>query len=212
MRKAGLRFRYFGCGEYGEKLNRPHGHICLFGIDFMADSIPWRRKKHVTYYRSEILEKYWKLGNIEWCLLAPGAAGYTAGYTFKKIGGKLADEINPDTGLRHYEKLNPDTGEVIELMPEFTMASTKPAIGKEWLEKNYREIYPADTVVMNGKEYPVPRKYDEWLKKIDLKMYDQVMAKRYEYVASQPFKTPEELSYEARARDTKRHADVRPFK
>lgn len=211
LRKAGYKFSYFGCGEYGEKLARPHFHICMFGVTFMHDAYPWRLKNGVMYYRSPTLEKYWTLGNSELCPLAPGAAQYTAGYTTKKIGGDLADEINPETGLRHYEKIHPHTGEIIELEPEFVLVSTKPAIGKRWLEKNYREIYPADSVVMNGKEYPVPRKYDEWLKnELDPDLWEIVQAKRLQHIKDNPI-TEEERAYKAKARDANRRLHDRAF-
>ena len=204
MRDAGLRFQYFGCGEYGKKLDRPHGHIILFGLDFAADRYAWKRIKGNLYYRSPTLEKYWPHGHILLTHVSAKNAMYTAGYTSKKINGPQADEINPKTGLKHYERIDPHTGEIIEVMPEFVMASTKPAIGKRWLEKNYKEIYPADSVVMNGREYRVPKKYDEWLKGIDPEMHSVVMDNRAEYLKTQPRETDEQREYKARARDQKR--------
>lgn len=204
MRKAGLRFRYFGCGEYGEKLGRPHGHIILFGQDFRHDRYAWKPIKGRLYYRSPTLEKYWPHGHILFSDFEPGAAAYTAGYTTKKITGQLKDEINPDTGLRHYEKVIPETGEIVDVMPEFCMASNRPGIGHQWLKKNYREIYPTDSVVMNGREYRVPRKYDEWLKAIDEDLYDEVMQNRLEYLESQPQIDRLKLAREGKARDAKR--------
>lgn len=202
MRKAGLRFSYFGCGEYGENRSRPHGHIILFGVDFRHDRYAWKRINGNLYYRSPSLEKHWQEGHILLTEFDRKNAMYTAGYTTKKLNGPKADEINPETGLKHYERLTPD-GEIIEVMPEFTMASTKPAIGKKWLEQNYREIYPADSVVMNGREYPVPRKYDEWLKFIDVELYQSVMDARAEYARAHR-KSLEQLEREGAAREAKR--------
>jgi len=39
-KKYGAGIRYFACGEYGEKLKRPHYHVCIFGLNF-----PMRDKK-----------------------------------------------------------------------------------------------------------------------------------------------------------------------
>lgn len=204
LRDAGHRFQYFGCGEYGEKLSRPHAHIFLFGVDF-DDAYAWTNNKGKILYRSPTLEKHWPHGHILFARgLDASAASYTAGYTSKKIGGKKAAEIDPDTGLKHYEKLDPRTGEIIELMPEFVMCSLKPAIGKRWFEKNYEEIYHTDSVVMNGREYPIPRKYDEWLKAKDPEMYEAVAEKRLKYLKSIPRPTEEQREYQARARDQKR--------
>lgn len=204
LRDRGLKFQYFGCGEYGEKLGRPHYHIILFGQDFRRDRYPWKRINGNLYYRSPTLEKAWPHGLILLSDFDVKNALYTAGYTMKKIGGKLKDEIDPETGLKHYEKIDEETGQIIELEPEFTMASTKPAIGKRWLEKNYKELYVTDSVVMNGKEYQIPRKYDEWLKKIDPKLHEEVMLKRADYLVNAPRQTDEQRAMAAAARDNKR--------
>ena len=202
LRNAGHKFSYFGCGEYGADRQRPHGHIILFGLDFGHDREPWKRIKGNLYYRSATLEKHWPHGHILLTEFDRKNAMYTAGYTTKKLNGPAADEINPETGLKHYERLT-EGGEIREVMPEFTMASVNPAIGKRWLEKNYQEIYPADSVVMNGREYQVPRKYDEWLKVIDPDLYQTVMDGRAEYAKANR-KTDEQLAYEGIARDHKR--------
>ena len=201
LRKAGYKFSYFGCGEYGENRSRPHGHIILFGIDF-PDRYAWKRVRGNLYYRSPTLEKHWPNGHILFCEATRKNAMYTAGYTTKKLNGPKADEIDPETGLKHYERVHPETGEIFAVKPEFTMCSTKPAIGKTWLEENYREIYPADSVVMNGREYQVPRKYDEWLKVIDPKLYQTVMDTRAEWCQANR-KTDAQLAYEGAARDAK---------
>lgn len=71
LRKAGYRFRYFCCGEYGSKRGRPHYHALIFGVN-----IP----------EHEIL-KYWKLGIVDAQPVYPGdqAGGYIAGYAVKKF-------------------------------------------------------------------------------------------------------------------------------
>lgn len=202
MRKAGLKFSYFGCGEYGENRLRPHYHIILFGLDFAEDRYPWKRHKGNLYYRSPTLEKFWPDGQILFTEFDVKNALYTAGYTVKKLNGPAADEINPETGLKPYERIN-DAGEIIPVEKEFVMCSLKPAIGKRWLEKNYREIYPADSVAMNGREYAVPRKYDQWLKELDPELYQTVTKQRLDHLKKVGRKSDAQLAYEGAARDAK---------
>lgn len=63
--------RYFACGEYGDRLGRPHYHIILFGTD------PWDWE--------EYLRESWKEGNIKVGELNHDTAQYTVGYTAKKL-------------------------------------------------------------------------------------------------------------------------------
>lgn len=211
MRKAGIRFRYFGCGEYGEKLDRPHYHICLFGVSFEHDRYLWNTRNGNVYYRSPTLEKHWRHGYSEITDLTQSNAKYTAGYTHKKIGGKKADERDPETGLRHYDRQLPD-GRIIEIVPEFVTCSLKPGIGFNWIKKYLNEVYPADSVVINGYEHAAPAYYDKICKLLDPVLWDQVVQKRMEYAKENPidYETREYIS-NAREANRKRKTDDRNF-
>ena len=60
-KECGEGIRYYMCGEYGAKYERPHYHICLFGYDF-KDKYIWDERDKVPLYRSTKLEKLWTLG------------------------------------------------------------------------------------------------------------------------------------------------------
>lgn len=81
------QFRYFACGEYGEKGGRPHYHVLAFGlhlerlIKFTGGNMP--------LYRSELLEKLWPFGFVSVGIARPSACGnYIAKYTIKQDHGK----------------------------------------------------------------------------------------------------------------------------
>lgn len=88
---GGKRLRYFGAGEYGEQLSRPHYHEILIGHAFLEDRRPWRKSGELQLYRSEALEKLWPFGNVEFGDCGPGAGAYVAQYSLKKVYGKEAD-------------------------------------------------------------------------------------------------------------------------
>jgi len=59
---------------------------------------------------------------------------YVCGYTSKKIG-------DPDT---------------------FNLMSRRPGIGHTWLERFKSDLLVTNTVTIEGREYPVPKRYLEW--------------------------------------------------
>lgn len=152
--------RFFMCGEYGDMLHRPHYHACLFGV-FFADRREWRTSSAgFQLYRSELLESVWPHGHCEIGDLSFESAAYVARYCTKKITGKMADA--------HYERLVPDTGEIINLTPEFANMSRggrakTGGIGDSWLKKYRSDIFPRGAVVMDGREVPLPRFFVEKL-------------------------------------------------
>lgn len=204
LRNAGYKFSYFGCGEYGEIGLRPHYHLLLFGIDFRQDRYPWKRsKKGTLLYRSPTLEKHWEHGNSTVSDLSPKAAEYAARYSLKKINGRAADEADPDTGLRPYDRLMPDDT-VIEVPKEMLFCSRQPAIGLRWFLEYAEEVYPRDFVVMNGKEYRPPQYYDSLLRKHRPDIWEKVVEKRLENIGE--LLTDEERVRISNAREANRNA------
>lgn len=145
------KIRYFMCGEYGSKYERPHYHACLYGWDF-PDKELWQTRKGVQLYRSASLEKLWPFGYSTVGNVTFQSAAYVARYITKKITGPLAQA--------HYERLDETTGELFCIKPEYTTSSRQPAIGGAWYEKFSTDVYPSDFVVLNGKKMKPPRYYN----------------------------------------------------
>lgn len=157
------KIKFYACGEYGEKLGRPHYHIAIFGEDFSDDRYEWRKANSgKMLYRSPRLEKLWTLGTCEIGNLEFESAQYVAGYITKKITGPMADT--------HYMRTTP-TGQTVWIQPEFSLMSRGGRTGKGlaagWIERYETDVYPHDYVVMNGKTLKPPRYYDQQLKKKD---------------------------------------------
>lgn len=170
LRKKYGHARFYMCGEYGENLDRPHYHACLFGVDFHEDRKLWKNNNGFPLYRSPTLEILWPFGFSTIGDLTFETAAYTARYIMKKVTGSLAEP--------HYQRVDPDTGEVINLVPEFNKMSLKPGIGKQFFDKYKTDIYPHDYLVVNGAKSKPPRYYDKQLKKLDPLLLDDVKTER----------------------------------
>jgi hypothetical protein len=162
--------RFFHCGEYGEQYKRPHYHACLFNFDF-PDKKLWRRTKqgHMVW-RSPALEELWPYGYCEIGAVTFESAAYVARYIMKKVNGDGADD--------HYMTVDPATGEIRMLKPEYVTMSRRPGIGHGWYEKYKDDVYPSDEVVMRGRLMKPPRYYDRQLQIDDGFTYDEIKSKR----------------------------------
>lgn len=178
MKRLRRRFgevRFYMAGEYGEELERPHFHACLFGVDFSGDRQLWKSSNGFKLYRSPALEVLWPYGFSTVADLTFESAAYTARYVMKKITGDAAES--------YYRRIDPDTGEVTMLQPEFNRMSLKPGIGARFYEAFSGDVYPHDFCVVNGKESKPPRYYDKLLKRDDPVLYDEIKDER-EFVAA----------------------------
>lgn len=164
------KFRYFVCGEYGDATRRPHYHLIGFGLDF-PDRVQSnsRFSKHALY-RSAVLEKLWPHGFHTIGFISPQSARYVAQYSVKKVTGKRAQE--------HYEAVDPITGELVQLVPEFARMSLRPAIGKRWIETYGKEILTHDNIVLNGSFHAIPKYYNDQLLKMFPYEMEALQAKR----------------------------------
>ncbi|AXL15448.1 replication initiator protein [Microviridae sp.] len=168
------KIRYFHCGEYGEKLERPHYHACLFGIDF-DDRVEHGANNSVVHYKSDTLEKIWGKGFCSIGELNYQTAAYTSRYILKKCVGKRAEE--------HYMRVNPYTGELINLEPEYVTMSLKPGIGRDFYDKYESDFFPSDECPVPGRGVfkTVPRYYENLYAKKNPDAYAKIKAARKEY-------------------------------
>lgn len=125
-RKVG-RFRFFGCGEYGERFQRPHYHAILFGTD-----------------DREAVERSWGKGFATLEPVTPARMSYVAGYCAKKLG------FHRPRG----EEIDYSTGEVYVHQPPFLQMSRRPGIGGDF-RKHWRSW--RRTAIWQGRPFPVPR-------------------------------------------------------
>jgi hypothetical protein len=175
------RIRYFLCGEYGGEKLRPHYHAIIFGFDF-PDRTPWRRTASGEIsYRSALLEKTWTLGNSEVGTFTPASAGYVAGYSIKKVSGNPADE--------HYQRMNPETGEIHQVQPEFVLMSSRPGIGFGWLDTYKSDVEESTFIIIEGQRKPLPRYFKRHLGERDLADAKQNRQKIAQRVAREKSKT-----------------------
>lgn len=162
------KVRFFACGEYGDETLRPHYHLILFGEDFIADRLPFRRTiRGDTTFISPKLQKLWPFGYSEIGSVTVDSCAYVARYIMKKVTGAAAAD--------HYRRVHPLTGELVSVVPEFVTMSKKPGIGAGWFDQFSGDCFPSDFIVCDGRKYPIPRYY---LKKLDDEAAGVVVFKR----------------------------------
>lgn len=169
----GVKLRYFGVGEYGEKTHRPHYHMILFGAAFLEDRRPHSKNSAGDQlYTSATLEKLWGKGHCLIGNVSPQSCGYVAQYAFKKINGKLGEE--------HYRRVDPRTGETWVLQKEFANMSTHPGIGYEHYARYANQMFQRGSIIENGKEKAIPKYYDRKLMQDDPLRMESIKTGRFE--------------------------------
>lgn len=137
--------RFFMCGEYGSKFERPHYHAIFFGWFPNSEERDLFRTSAVgDLYTSKVLSDLWPFGFHSVGHFDFACAQYVAGYIHKKINGKLQD-------VWYKGKAQ-----------EFARMSLKPGIGEPFYRKFTSDMYRRDKVVLpGGKEFSIPRYYDK---------------------------------------------------
>lgn len=158
--------RYFAVGEYGDKSDRPHYHLALFGFNCSGRiSVP-EHGRRCFCGNCELVREAWGMGNILIDELNRKSAQYICGYVTKKMTS--ADDVRlfiRTGGFSANEK-------VVSLrrFPEFARMSTRPGIGacstdyisKSMISPSTGEIFLVNDDVpiklnIDGKELPLGR-------------------------------------------------------
>lgn len=155
-------FRFFMCGEYGETNKRPHFHaICLgirVGDALRANGVLSAR----PLWQSPTIDQCWGRGRAVFGAVSYESARYCAAYVVKKRGADSDD----------YQRVRWDTGEIVQVRPEYAKMSLRPGIGAEWLRRYWPEVYASGHkgVHVGSKKQPPPRyfteKMKEWLPEV----------------------------------------------
>ncbi|QCQ84995.1 replication initiator protein [Blackfly microvirus SF02] len=140
--------RFFACGEYGDENNRPHYHVLLFNRDFDDRKFYKKSKAGENLYTSKKVEELWPIGFNTVGDVSYESCAYVARYVLKKMQGPKADD--------HYAGRE----------QEFVLMSRRPGIGSAWFDKYHEQAYAHDNTVVDGREMPLPRYYDDKYEKI----------------------------------------------
>lgn len=194
-KRTGVKLRYFACGEYGEKSQRPHYHAIIFGYGF-PDKVLFTKSNGHLLFRSETLEKCWTKGHSLIGGVTFESCGYVARYVMKKRKGD-DDKVDPKTGKtnrEYYLITDQETGETFEREREFCLQSRNPGLGKGWLEK-FKSDTDKDFITFNGKQMPLPKYYDAQLEMEDaFEMLERKAKRKKEANKRKADNTPDRLA------------------
>lgn len=152
--------RFFMCGEYGTKSNRPHYHYILFNLPLDDLILIGKSKTGHDLYRSPFIESVWKRGFVTVQKYSIETARYTAQYCCKKLDKK---------------------GSFIQGREmEFINMSRNKGIGMDYLLKNCNSIYNLKdlnvidsfyfTTLKNGdykrEKYSMPQSFTRYFKPV----------------------------------------------
>lgn len=141
------KIKYFACGEYGDKTDRPHYHSIIFGLGL------WEFDKNLIIQNWPYCD--WSNKAIKrnsFGLAEADSIRYVAQYIDKKFTGDLA--------IEQYDNRNRE--------PVFKLASN--GIGKEYCLRNSEQIIRQQEIKMFGVSHRVPRYYLQQLG-VDFKEY-----------------------------------------
>ena len=172
-----VKIRFFLAGEYGPSTKRPHYHAIIFGLglsDFY-DLVPHGRNElGQQYFISDMLSSIWSNGFVLLSDVSWKTCAYVARYITKKLNGYSSIE---------YSERN--------VVPEFSLMSRKPGIGREYLEL-HPDCLDKENIYISteedGLKIQIPKYYYKQLISDaknntlrDPERYDKIMADRKKY-------------------------------
>lgn len=80
LSKSGRKFKYFACGEYGDRFHRPHYHAILFGVGYSSGDL-------------QAVQRAWPFGFVYLRPVTMFRFQYVAGYVQKKLSKDFAQEV-----------------------------------------------------------------------------------------------------------------------
>ncbi|WGL31465.1 replication initiator protein [Dipodfec virus UOA04_Rod_1082] len=184
---VGSKVRYFACGEYGDRFQRPHFHSIVFFDSVQEKKLVGRLKSGFPVFNSEVLVSSWPFGYVSIANVSLNTCAYVARYVTKKLTGKQNDfysesfEVDDDGVITSSFKRDffryPDG----RIKP-FCRCSRMPGLGRRFIEEFYSDVYPLDKCVFfqdgKPKSFSVPRYYDKFLETYHPELWSDVKESR----------------------------------
>lgn len=179
--ELGSGIRFYACGEYGELNLRPHYHAILFNVTFKDRKYYATTKGGFRLDTSVTLNRIWSddRGPIGFATIGEvnfETAAYVARYVMKKVTGPNAH--------KKYDVVDAD-GVITARIPEFTVMSRRPGVGKGWFDRYGNETYAHDNCIINGRTVRPPRYYDGKFELTDAAALLEIKRKRKRKAALQ---------------------------
>lgn len=147
-KETGQKVRYFCCGEYGSKTDRPHYHMILFGWKPPVDDLTYLKttKKGSRLFSSATVARTWTAGFNSLGAVNRHSCRYTAKYLYKDYNNGFIPDGVSSVPLRQ----NP-----------FLLVSK--GLGKDWLYDNQRFVKAQLGLTVNGVRTCLPRYFKRLL-------------------------------------------------
>lgn len=173
------KLKYYACGEYGEKTERPHFHAIFFNVPSVLSERNWKEEQGI--YVPERMQKIWSKGHVHIGDVTNDSIRYVTGYVHKKI---YKDSIGADPLGRAPEKswMSKGLGDNY-LTPEtvkFMKKSLKPYITTENGRKVSMPRYYREKALNEAERLQMAENsYQEMLKREEPDMHEQTEWKKY---------------------------------
>lgn len=112
LRKRGIKIRYYGCAEYGDRTWRPHYHFILFGYPTCVNPPPagMKRIAECECQPCTVIRETWSYGFTDVRICEPKSIQYVAGYVTKKMTKKGDSRLKGRNPERSFTSRRPGVG------------------------------------------------------------------------------------------------------
>lgn len=184
-----IKIGVFCAGEYGDQKKRPHWHAIIFNWSPEDGIHKYTSDRGDRVYKSSTLTDLWGNGTAEYGSVTFESAGYVARYASKKL-------YHGKDGTHEYEPI--------------ARRSSKNAIGKRWIEKNWSDCFSNGYLVFKkGDRYlqcGIPRFYEKWFKKNHPKLWTQYLTEVKSKIISDAAAQEEKITLHERKENFRRSA------
>jgi hypothetical protein len=187
--------RTYECGEMGDQFGRPHYHLAIMNWKPLDLKIHSKSKLGDIVYTSKTLDDLWqRKGFVTVGDLNVSSASYISRYVTKKINGLQKEQ--------HYERIDPESGEIYQLKPEFSTMSRRPGIGVPFLMKYMGDFADGKMLITakNGNKLlrRAPQHFEDVIARTHPDLVEKLKAERKEYLLKMQKEHPEEFTPERR--------------